>query len=97
MLKGMGITVSIKGQELAKKRRPRYRGEAARRQAGLVTKQELADLAGVGPETIDRWRRKGILEAIRPGKTTLYFDQEESLKRLGLTRGRKKVEGAAAG
>jgi hypothetical protein len=95
VLKSMGIRVEIDGQELGKKRRPRYRGEEARRQAGLVTKQELADLAGVGPETIDRWRRKGILEAIRPGKTVLYFDRDEAMKRLALTRGRKKEEGTA--
>jgi hypothetical protein len=95
VLKSMGIRVLIDGQELAKKRRPRYRGEAARHEAGLVSKQELADLAGVGPETVDRWRRKGILEPIRPSKTMLFFDRDESLKRLGLTRGRKKDDEGA--
>src|SRR5262249_53949959 len=86
-LRRMGLVVSINGQEVGEERRTRYRGKEARHQEGLVSKQELADLAGVGPETIDRWRRKGILEAIRPGKTVLYFDRDEALKRLGLTRG----------
>jgi excisionase family DNA binding protein len=48
----------------------------------LLTKEDVARLFNIKPNTVYRWSKEGVLRPIRPTKRTTRFLKDEVLKLL---------------